>query len=126
MAKCKACNEIKPIQCRHMCYQCYTAWLKAGRPPMRFSTLTATEAFDKDCENGIVIGLLASGMPQYEIARKYGITDMTARKHMQKFKIIPVRNRRHAKGKELIYEPAKMIALARPWVSHSERATYYG
>ena len=124
MAKCKECNEIKPIQCRHMCHACYTAWLNAGRPPMRFNTLTATEGFEKDCKNGTVLALLASGMPQYEIARKYGVTDMTARKYMQKHKIIPVRHRRHSKGKELIYEPAKMIALARPWVKH-ETDRYY-
>lgn len=124
MATCKNCGKEKDIQSRGMCYQCYVAWLNAGKPPMRFDTRTSAEKFDKDCENGTVLGLLASGMPQYEIARSYGVTDMTARKYMQKHKIIPIRHRRFAKAETLVYDPAKLIALARPWVKN-ETPRYY-
>jgi hypothetical protein len=125
--KCLECEKHE-IHCKGMCNACYTRWQRAGRPPVRFDYKTPVEKFRKDCQNGIVLGMLAGKTTHLNIARKYGISEETARKYMVHYKLITT-NARSTKKKDrkvTFYTPAQMLALAMPWVKNSERTTYYG
>jgi hypothetical protein len=67
-------------------------------------------------------------MTHLDIARKYGIAEQTARRYMVHYKLIDPKARSIKKKNRVgtFYDAAKMIALARPWVTKSERASYYG
>ena len=126
--KCMECGLEKGIHCRGMCAGCYTRWKRAGKPPTRFDYRTPVEKFKKDCDNGIVLGLLAAKKSHLDIARKYGIAESTARKHMEIHGLIVI-NEKSVKKKDrkgTFYDPARMLALAMPWVNNSSRASYYG
>lgn len=125
--KCLECEKHE-IHCRGMCNACYTRWKRAGKPPTRFDYKTPIERYRIDCQNGVVLGLLASKKSHLDIARKYGISEQTARKYMVHYKLIVV-NGKSVKKKDrkgTFYTPAQMLALAMPWVKSSERTTYYG
>jgi hypothetical protein len=125
--KCLECGKPE-VQSKGMCPACYTRWRRAGRPPTRFDYKSPVERYRIDCENGKVLGLLACKMTHLDIARKYGIAEQTARRYMVHYKLIDPKARsikKKNRGRPF-YDPAKMIALARPWVSNSERASYYG
>ena len=125
--KCLECGKNE-IHCRGMCNCCYTRWKRAGKPPTRFDYKTPVERYRIDCQNGVVLGLLAGKKSHLDIARKYGISEQTARKYMVHYKLIVV-NGKSVKKKDrkgTFYTPAQMLALAMPWVKNSERTTYYG
>jgi hypothetical protein len=95
---------------------------------VRFDYKTPVEKFRKDCQNSVVLGLLAAKTTHLNIARKYGISEETARKYMVHYKLITT-NAKGTKKKDrkvTFYTPAQMLALAMPWVSKSEQTTYYG
>jgi len=124
--KCLEC-EKREIHCRGMCNACYTRWKRAGKPPTRFDYKTPIERYRIDCKNGIILGLLAGKMTHLSIARKYGISEQTARKYMVHYKLIKT-NAKGTKKKDretTFYTPAQMLALAMPWVNSSEHRTYY-
>lgn len=125
--KCLECGKHE-IHCKGFCNACYTRWQRAGRPPVRFDYKTPVEKFRKDCQNSVVLGLLAAKTTHLNIARKYGISEETARKYMVHYKLITT-NAKGTKKKDrkvTFYTPAQMLALAMPWVSKSEQKTYYG
>ena len=125
--KCLECGKPE-VQSKGMCTACYTRWRRAGRPPTRFDYKSPVERYRIDCQNGKVLGLLATKTTHLDIARKYGIAEQTARRYMVHYKLIDPKAK-SAKKKDrngTFYEPSKMMALARPWVSKSERASYYG
>lgn len=125
--KCMECGEDKGIQCRGMCSGCYTRWKRAGKPPTRFDYRTPIERYRTDCQNGIVLGMLAGKVTHLGIARKYGISEHTARKYMVHYKLI-VPNAKGTKKKDrkvTFYTPAQMIALALPWVKNETPRYHY-
>jgi hypothetical protein len=125
--KCLECGKPE-VQSKGMCPACYTRWRRAGRPPTRFDYKSPVERYRIDCENGKVLGFLAMKMTHLDIARKYGIAEQTARRYMVHYKLIDPKAKSIKKKNRVgtFYDAAKMIALARPWVTKSERASYYG
>lgn len=125
--KCLECTKHE-IHCKGMCNACYTRWQRKGRPPVRFDYKTPVEKFRIDCQNGKVLGLLAGKMTHLNIARKYGMSEATVRKYMVHYNLIEPKAKSGKKKDQdrIFYEPSKMIALAMPWVSKSDRSSYYG
>ena len=125
--KCLECGKPE-VQSKGMCPACYTRWRRAGRPPTRFDYKSPVERYRIDCQNGKVLGLLAGKMTHLDIARKYGIAEQTARRYMVHYKLIDPKARSIKKKdrNRTFYEPSKKLALAMPWVSKSDRRTYYG
>ena len=125
--KCLECGKHE-IHCKGMCNGCYTRWQRKGRPPVRFDYKTPVEKFRIDCQNGKVLGLLAGKMTHLNIARKYGMSEATVRKYMVHYGLISPKAKSGKKKDQTgtFYEPSKKLALAMPWVSKSDRVSYYG
>lgn len=125
--KCLECGKHE-IHCKGFCNACYTRWQRAGRPPVRFDYKSPVEKFRIDCQNGKVLGLLAKKMTYLNIARHYGMSEATVSKYMIHYGLVQSKSKSPKKKQQdgIFYEPSKMLALAMPWVSKSERASYYG
>lgn len=123
---CQQCKKDKGIHCKGLCNACYTRWRRDGRPALRFDYKSPIEKFEADCSNGVVLGMLVQKVTHLDIARRYGIAESTARKYMEKNKLIVINAKKTKKKdrKSTFYTPAQMIALASPWVK-SETPRYY-
>ena len=123
--KCLQCDKHE-IHCRGMCNACYTRWKRAGKPPTRFDYKTPVERYRIDCQNNTVLGLLAGKMTHLNIARKYGISEHTARKYMVHYGLIhPQAKSIKKKDRQTPRQsPAKKMAVSMAWVKN-ETPRYY-
>lgn len=117
--KCLECGKHE-IHCKGFCNACYTRWQRAGRPPVRFDYKSPVERYRADCQNGIVLGLLAGKVTHLNIARKYGISENTARRYMVHYGLIDsnAKSAKKNENKKLLQSPAKKMAVSMAWVKN--------
>ena len=123
---CNECKRDRGIHCKGLCNACYTRWRRSGKPALSFDYKSPVDRFEADCRNPIVANLVAQKMAHLDIARRYGISEATARKYMEKHGIIAVKSKKTKKKDRQTgrYSEAQMIALASPWVKN-ETPRYY-
>lgn len=87
--------------------------------------VTNAKRFQAACESGEAKAILDSGISQENLAKKFGVTDSTARKWLRHYGVIEYKTRRVVVRHAVEYSDAQVIALATPWTNAPD-CDYYG